>query len=170
MRLISTKIWRAFPELDQYDDATCRRYIARARQIRRTGLHQTAILFSLVASLAFAITLASPHYYTLEWVAKQFMANDKVDVMTDTLLNLLVFVSFIWVPALTGLIVRDRLLHRCLRRHLDGAICPECRYSLIGLEIFGPGAMPRVRCPECGEEVKLNQHSLTEADINPLLA
>jgi hypothetical protein len=170
MRLISRKIWRAFPELDQYDDATCHRYIARARQVRRTALHQTAIMFSLVASLAIAITLASPHYYALRWIAKQFWVNDKVDVMTDTLLNLLVFVSFIWVPALTALIVRDRLLHRCVRRHLDGAICPGCRYSLIGLEIFGPTGRSKVRCPECGDEIRLNHHSLTEADINPLLA
>lgn len=170
MRLVSSKIWRAFPELDPYDDATCQRYITRARQVRRSGLHQLAILITLVVSLALAITLAAPHFYALEWIASMLSRHGKVDAMTDTLLNLLVFVSFIWVPALAALIVRDRLLYACLRQHLGGAICPGCRYSLIGLEIYGPSGMPIVKCPECGDEVKLNHHSLTEADINPELA
>jgi len=30
VRLISRKIWRAFPELDAFDDETCERYINRS--------------------------------------------------------------------------------------------------------------------------------------------
>jgi hypothetical protein len=170
VRLISRKIWRAFPELDRYDDEVCQRYIARALATRNTSLHRTLLITSIIAAFFVSVTIAGFHFAFLYWFARLLNNGNQISVMVDTFLNLLVFVSFIWMPYLTGLIVRDQLLHRSLRLHFEGAICPKCRYSLVGLELHGPDGSKRVKCPECGRDMALSIINLTEADINPHLA
>lgn len=169
MRLVSRKIWRAFPELDQYDDATCRRYMARARRTRNMTHDFVLTWGGAVLGLVFAIIFASPHYHALHWVSTKMIRSPHVGVMIDTFLILLVFVSFLWFPLLVGFRIRDHLLARSIRKHLDGAICPDCHYSLIGLELFGHEDARRVKCPECGREFALRHLSLSEFDINPNL-
>lgn len=123
----------------------------------------------ILSALVFAILSTQVHYNALIWLADQLKRGYQIGAMTETFVELLVFVSLIWVPALSGLIARDLLLRRCVRQHLEGAICHGCRYSLIGLEIFERQGDVYVLCPECGDEVILGNNNLTEADINPQL-
>lgn len=123
----------------------------------------------ILSALVFAILSTQVHYNALIWLADQLKRGYQIGAMTETFVELLVFVSLIWVPALAGFVARDLLLRRCVRQHLAGAICNGCRYSLIGLEIFDRQGEAFVRCPECGNEVILRENNLTEADINPKL-
>lgn len=125
---------------------------------------------SVIAAFFGSIIIAETHFAFLYWFARLLNNGNQISIMVDTFLNLLVFVSYIWMPYLAGLITRDRLLRRSLRVHFDGAICPNCKYNLVGLELHGPESARRVKCPECGRDMSLNNMNLTEADINPHLA
>jgi hypothetical protein len=169
MRLISRKLWRAFPELDQYDDEVCKRYIARARQVRGSEVYVLTMVAVILCSLILAILSTNVHYHALIWLADRLKTGYQIGAFSETFVELLVFVSLIWVPALSGFITRDFLLRRCVRQHLSGAICHGCRYSLIGLDIFDLQGETHVLCPECGEKVNLARNNLSEADVNPQL-
>ena len=170
MRVLSRKLWRAFPELDQYDDEVCQRYLARARATNGNQYDPFLILIAVIAAFAFSIWISSSHHWFLRWIAAFITNRKQPGAMLETFIDLFVFVSGIWMPYVAGFLARDRLLHRSLKKHLGGAICPNCRYSLVGLGLHGPEGAKRVTCPECGHEAALTILNLTEADINPELA
>ena len=55
MRLLTTKIWRAYPELDGYDDDVCKRYIKRAKRLQNAW--KFWIYLSLLRSLFIYSTI-----------------------------------------------------------------------------------------------------------------
>jgi len=163
MRILTRKIYRAYPELDKYEDDVCKRYIKRAKRL------QNAWKFWLMLFVALPISLAV-------WVGVVFgtgyLMNEyfhDVSYTTETFIFLVSGTGIAWMPALTSLFIRDRWLHRCIRKQLTGVQCPPCGYSLIGLTIINPDH-PIVHCPECGQVTLLSDLGLTEADIDPTLA
>ncbi len=163
MRLLTTKIWLAYPELDRYDDDVCKSYIKRAKRL------QNAWKFWLISLLALPIAWAS-------WVGLMFATASLTELrsfrsspgfLQDIFVSVMAS-GIAWVPLGTQLILRDRWLHRCVRKQLVGVQCPPCGYSLIGLTINNPEA-PSVHCPECGQVTLLSDLGLTEADIDPTL-
>jgi len=127
------------------------------------------ILFSVVTAFVLMISFTDIQYNAIYWVAKQSAAYGKVRPFTEMSVLILVLLNGICVPWFIGLVVRDKLLERCVRKQVEGAICPECGYNLIGLTIYGPSDHRLVKCPECGHEVALGDHLITEADIDPTL-
>lgn len=144
MRLLTRKLWRAFPELDRYSDEQCRQFVAAAAgSVRRR-----------VARLAAAITAS------LLWAA----------VPIGVLIGVAPAKLSMWVPPLwpffvvlpspaIGYITRDVLLRFRVRSVLrDRGACIGCRYSLIGVRV---SESLIVTCPECGATTEVDS-SLNE--------
>jgi len=143
MRIPTRRIWRAFPELDHYDDTDCRRFVGLARQkAKRRWLHAFLVFFVLVAGVVLSLlAIAAVAAATGGLMSR---ASDAA-VMTGFMFAA---VATIAVPSMTALAVRDFFLRRRVREVLrDSGTCPQCGYSLIGLVI--PESL-RVPCPECG--------------------
>lgn len=166
MRLLTTKIYRAYPELDRYDDDVCKRYIKRAKRIQNAWKGWSLILLSLPIGLVV--------WFVISWLIAMVMSGieSQYDLALfdppNILLLLTFFTGIVWFPILLSFLTRDRWLHRCIRKQLTGVQCPACGYSLIGLTIDTPDT-PSVHCPECGQVTLLSNLGLTEADIDPTL-
>lgn len=165
MRLVSRKIWRAFPELDSYDDVTCLRYI---KQGRKTKPRVTSIFFYV-----FAIVVALVLWSIFLFFA--FMVYDGID---GKVLNgnagvwvhlglMIVLLGGVWMPTIALLLTRDKLLHDRLIERIEGVRCFDCAYTLIGLEPYERDGKRGVRCPECGTAHDFKPGLLAESDINP---
>lgn len=142
MRLLRRKLWRAFPELDEFDDALCRAFVRvatsswRARAVR--------YLCTAVAGLA-TIVVASAISGKLLGLRGQTAIGNIVVVASATLV-LTTALAAGFVGALVG---RDWLLRRRVRRIIrDRGGCPHCGYRLLGVPV---DAECRVTCPECGQ-------------------
>lgn len=166
MRLISLKIWRAFPELDQYDDAVCRLYIRHARRFNNTWKGALLVLLSLGLAV-------------LVWIGVIYFGIDRVEEYTSSarggeltfglFLMSLLLTGIIWFPLLVAFFVRDRWLRRCVMAQLRSTNCAGCGYQLVGLTIIEDQGCKHVVCPECGVSTALNTGHITESDINPEL-
>jgi len=157
MRLPMSKIWRAFPELDRFDDRRCQRYVSEAgRSHPRTGclvllmipLGLGAWLVSIGLSVAL-LDLLVPGNADPPWV---FM-----------LVAFALFGAPPFLVGLTVLMVRDRWLRRAVRDRLNVARCLGCSYSLLGLTpIDGHPGYKYVVCPECGKAGELTDEMLEQ--------
>lgn len=144
MRLITLQIHRAFPELDRFDDARCRKFVRAAnrgifhRLGRWTLLALGFVLVNALIGFAFYVAYSAfnftPDTHTSEWVALVGMGAPMV-------LSFLGAIGF-------ALLTRDYLLRRRIRQVIAlRGTCQECDYSLLGLTV-GPDL--KVVCPECG--------------------
>ena len=143
MRLIVKQLWRAFPELDSYDDATCQRFVAATSRNPTRRAIRYVILggLSLVALWLTAFTTA--HVWDLCFKSNSWLSS------VDSAIGLMAGAGVALV-LLSGIVYfRDYLLIRrvrdVLRRH---GSCSSCRYTLVGLPVPASGL---VICPECGE-------------------
>ncbi len=169
MRFLTKKIHRAYPELDKFDDEVCKRYIKRARRLENTwklwGLQISSIPISLLlwASVSGVVQfiLFFGQAARVDWFA-HLVQNPVLLIFT-----LIQWSGYIFVPAVICLHIRDRWLHRCIRKQLTGVQCGACGYSLLGLSINNDNDTPSVHCPECGHHLILKDMGLTQADIDP---
>jgi len=164
MRILTKKIYRAYPELDKFDDDVCKRYIKRA--LRLQNRWKFGLLLFLVLPISWGL-----------WAVLMFLTTLLVDsgsfqnlpgLLQDSVIAVL-FSGIAWMPLLATLFTRDRWLHRCIRKQLTGVQCPTCGYSLIGLSLLEDREHPSVHCPECGHTTALKDMGLTQADIDPNL-
>lgn len=169
MRILSRKIWRAFPELDQFDDAVCKRYIQRAEAMKGHWKRLVIVIASLLLGLVLAGVIVNPEFQLLMSFFRYQNENEKLSTGTITAIEVFVGTNFIWIPWMAGLFTRDVLLERCVRKQVSDAKCNACNYNLIGLSVFSEADKRVVRCPECGELTELNVGHISEADINPTL-
>lgn len=147
MRLVTRKIYRAFPELDRFSDEQCERYIRAANAViwRRVVRGAVAVAIALIIA-AVGIRIVVP-------IAQELSDRWRLDdlwywLLWGTLLTLALLVSF--VP---GLVVADVLLRLRVRSLLKRCgTCPLCHYSLLGMRV---GSDLIVTCPECGHKVKV---------------
>jgi hypothetical protein len=148
MRLPVGKVYRAFPELDQFSDEECIGYVKAIENDRRFLLKYTvAMLGTMFGGPAlFSVTLAP--FKTQVQSLHPYVA-----------FTLVACLLVVWV--VSALLVRDWMLRRALATRLMSARCPQCVYSLLGLQVFDGN----VRCPECGETFNLVAHGLTPAQI-----
>ena len=171
MRILSRKIWRAFPELDKYDDEVCQRYIRHAQRSNTLwkGVVQMiiAMLVGVVVWGGLMFNYDAIVYYLHSWYDIEIF-----DFVSGVVVDLFLAVritGYIWFPVLCMLLVRDRWLNRCVRKQLSGIKCGACGYSLIGLTLIDDAPKPTVICPECGHDIVLGDMGLTPADIDPTL-
>lgn len=148
MRLITRKIYRAFPELDKFSDEQCERFLqaANASIVRRMCRGAVSFGFAIVVGL---VALGGAVYAAQEladhWRLDGFLYWLLFGVLTTTALVIAFIPGLILADGLLRLRVRS-LLKRC------GA-CPQCRYSLLGMRV---GADLIVTCPECGRKVQVD--------------
>ncbi len=171
MRILTRKIWRAFPELDQFDDKTCQQYIRYAQRAKNFWIGAIFVIFAIPVGLAvwrgLLFNIDAIVYYLRDWYNLGIF--DDLDDTGENLLVLLRITGYVWCPVFCMLLVRDRWLNRCIRKQISGIKCGACGYSLMGLSLIEDADMPVVICPECGHRIVLGDVGLTPADIDPAL-
>ncbi len=142
MRLLTSTVYRAFPELDSYDVPHCERFLARARG--GGGSKAACALAMLVAAFStFGVLLVG-----ILKVSIKFWPHPSVGGPGDVGMVLAIVVASVSGP-LMALFVRDRVLHSRIRYILRiQGVCGGCGYSLIGLSL---DVHNNVRCPECDQ-------------------
>lgn len=155
VRVPISKVYRAFPELDPFDDEQCELFVHQATSgsLRRRAVGLGYKLLALVVGLAtwaFVFAMAAAMLSALR------LPQTLIDV-----LGVLGAAGFVFVPALAALVARDQWLRRTVKARLVSARCPGCEYSLLGL----PVQDGRVACPECGEQLHLERMGLTPRDL-----
>ncbi len=176
MRIPRRKIYRAFPEMDQFTDEQCVCFL-RVIRVRRFWILFASIVVWILAFIAAFIVYArivDPFFNSIgvHRLLDVVMINipgvgdlywgDLLDTCSVVFLN-------VGAPTMLAILTRDWFLHRALGRHIQGARCPGCRQSLIGLPILKEedGQGPSARCPECGRLWVLRDLGLTPADLRP---
>ncbi len=135
MRLPLSKVYRAFPELDRFDDAACRAFVSDVSRQHWWSALQTAI-FSVVVAVLLALG-------GLLIIGTEMAQRQSVLTRWGELAGLIVvFVG----PILFGMAMRDWWLRRRLQERIDASRCFACNYSLVGM----PAEEAGIRCPECG--------------------
>src|SRR4051812_43609111 len=148
MRLPFTKVYRAFAEFDGLPDEDCERYVRHVRVHQRVKYQLVPFITTLVLALVWPVTWAA--------LAEQVNLRDFLPLpASHDAQVVLLGVTSILVPALTGLFLRDVALWWGVRDEVNRARCPKCRQSLLGVPVqeVGVGGDPAkrfVRCPECG--------------------
>lgn len=160
MRLLTRKIYRAFPQLDQFDDEACIRSIRRAWST--DGFSRFCLVLYVVVPVAVVL-----------WAIVIMVASVVFDLsvfpyVSDSLY--LMSTGFIWFPLIAGFRARDFWLARQVRKQIDGACCEDCGYCLVGLGINTSNQDSSVQCPECGKQHILDDYRLSREDIDPTLA
>ena len=148
MRFIASPIYRAFPELDAFDDARCSDYLERAcgGSFARAMLGAAAGVCA--AGTVFALSLAA--VLSMPFLKHAFRSWDE-NVVLGVLGALMLFAFGL------GLLVwRDLLLRLLVLRVLKATPrCQSCDYSTMGLLVSGAFA---ATCPECGHGIDLAAH------------
>ena len=155
MRLPVSKIYRAFPELDRIDDDACEVYIERAKARNRLrtscgGAVAGAIFVLFVGAAIWLMIILLLHlprgprseFWNLALIGTEF----------GVMMLLGCVFSFL---------ARDYFLRRLLRWELQGAQCPNCGYSMLGLRAKDG----KIVCPECGEVRDFEAMGLTPQDL-----
>lgn len=161
IRFATRRIWRAFPELDAFDDTRCRWFTrVAARRDPWRHLHRLAIVLLCVGALFFGLALVAQCH---RWHARSDFENTLVQIFWLSV-SLVAILATAAVPLVGGLVLRDWFLRRRLRRIVRGqGRCPRCGYTLLGLPIPRSLILP---CPECGHESRVDPalHELTRRD------
>ena len=163
MRIPKSKIYRAFPELDNFSDEQCQRFMQRIRVSgSRKSIPMIVFLAVTGAGLALACGVSG---IVLGLVEEELRSRRNGAVLS--IFDFVVFVVTIGLPVFFGLIARDLMLRRHLKlvinEKLNRIRCLKCRYILIGQVVHED----RVICPECGFAMFLDQLGIVEADLIP---
>jgi hypothetical protein len=157
MRLITRKkVYRAFPELDRFDDERCERLI---RRLRADVVGIRVILAPMGAFIAAFVLMALSA--PLGWSAC-LRAAAAVLGRRDGELVLIAFViaALVLAPSLAALLARDLVLGGAVRRalieRLELTRCRGCRYLLMGQRVIDGVII----CPECGRPTTLAELGL----------
>lgn len=156
MRLLTRKIYRAFPELDSYGDEQCVRFVRAARRVLWVRCFHSLVI-SLVTLVALAPGIAMMAMLA-DWMS---MGRNNPGWSEGLKLGawILSAVPLLGTGLVLGYLTRDWLLRRRLRYVLRiRGQCPECGYGLVGLAV---SADNHVTCPECGIRIQVDA-SLSE--------
>lgn len=152
MRLLTRKLYRAFPELDAFSDEQCKNFMyAAGRPWWRRLLRWLAVFAIITLTLVGLGVVIS---VTQQRVGVRWMSRG-----LETLLWLGIAVGLLVPGFVIAMRTRDWLLARRVRRVInDRGRCHRCAYSLLGMRV---GADLRIICPECGT-VAIADESLNE--------
>lgn len=144
MRIPVGRIYRAFPELDRFNDEQCEMFVrAACRRGWRRHAHRLLILLATIVSLilvGFAVALVT------EWL--DHVVQGGVERSGWFAPYVILCILAMCSPFLLALLLKDRLLLRRLRLVIRArGTCPSCRYTLLGVTIDEGNT---VLCPECG--------------------
>jgi hypothetical protein len=165
IRIPIRKLYRAFPELDQFSDAQCEQFVQRARQTQ--GFADTAIAAPIAALVGTCLFMSLAQYW-LNSVAERVVIGAVGRAMAQQLYPAILVTLWVIVLAMSALVARDLVLWRFLKRaiwkRIEKIRCDACKYSLLG-QRASDGC---VRCPECGAVTTLQLLGVeSEADLMP---
>jgi hypothetical protein len=158
MRIPYSKIYRAFPELDQFSDGQCEVYVARTRA-RRSGSRDVMILGAGAAGVGMAIAMAVVTGVVIVPLAGALGVRVRREY--ELPMEMAVVGVHVVAACIAAMLVRDAWLRRAIRACIDAARCPKCDYSLLGL----PVRAGEVKCPECGAGCDLVAMGLGAEDL-----
>jgi hypothetical protein len=159
------KLYRAFPELDQFSDEQCEEFVKRAKHMQ--GFGDWAIAAVTATALVSCLVLAILQYF-LSGALQRAAISLAGRAMAQHLYPAAIVFLWVVVPALSALVGRDvvywRFLKRAIWKRIELIRCGTCKYSLLGQHVRS-GV---VRCPECGEATTLTRLGVdSEADLMP---
>lgn len=162
MPLPFDRVYRAFPELNRFSNEQCRRFVARAQR-------RHPVATALSAAAALAATAGGWAMIAVGWsaLARALPADWSRAVSVHemgVIAWMIVLVVCMTVGPLCGLSVRWLCVRWLVRRHLNRAVCPRCRTSILGRPLE-PGAEPTVACQRCGASVPLAARGLCPEDV-----
>lgn len=157
MRIPTSDIYRAFPELDRFSDDRCRQFVAWAQRNRR---------WSRAASRLGAALAAVATWFVVAWLWVAALAVATPTGPAAEWLIIVVISTTVMSGALVALLIRDRWLRWAISEQIDAARCPACRYSLLGLA----AADGIITCPECGEGRAIEELALSPDEARLLAA
>lgn len=143
MRLIASKVYRAFPELDAFDDAQCERFVAAANG----AWGKVVLRLTVIATVGIGLSLAGGFAsLSLGQIVSDRLKLSELGQWAITAVPLALLGTLALVA---GLVTRDLLLRMGVRGVISRCgLCWNCRYSLLGMHV---AADCRITCPECGE-------------------
>lgn len=151
MRLLTRdKIYRVFPELDDYPAQTCERFVAAARK-------SLAVKLAICAAMLGAFLTGSAFFGFLigrfvEWYYP--LGSDRLTTPQSLFVVFLAGLALVLAASLAYW-ARDLIIWRRVRYIIhDRGRCRECFYTLIGLSISPDLG---VICPECGHVTTVDQ-------------
>ena len=157
MRLPRTRSYRAFPELDAFSDAECRRFTRAA--MRHHPVSTTLVHLLLApAIVSIGVLLALVFWATSGATGlggKPAHDLGAAGLVMGATVVVVGSIGLIWLA------LRDRWLRRILDDQLGGARCRACGYSLLGLPVMGN----HIVCPECGRGFDLRETGLSQEDV-----
>lgn len=148
-RLPTRRVYRAFRELDTYNDEQCRRFVQAAKGSIRRRLFALAFI-ALVTLIGTSASLVSFWYIQRTLLDPHRSLNIGHPLVTwyGWLLNITLGIAGFAVGPILGYLTRDFFLIRRIRHILrTRGTCISCRYTLVGLFVT-PDL--HVTCPECG--------------------
>jgi hypothetical protein len=163
--IVRANIWRAFPELDQYDDETCMRYIMQGKETASNPFGYVIYFGAVCLGLVIWAVVGIVAYLLYQEIDQKTL--NSMLGFGITLLAAIIGLGVIWMPAIVLLFARDRVMWSQVKRRLRGASCFQCKYCLIGLSPSDGEHGRGIRCPECGLFYCFNAGYITEADIDP---
>lgn len=150
MRIPGRKIWRAFPELDEFSDDQCRRFVKRAwgGWVQRT-LASAFVIGTFIATLTIV-------GWAMAWAFHSFDLDNRKrysDFAIGAAAAALALVVGVTAPFL-AMLARDFLLRSFIWRVINiGGVCHACSYALYGLPL---SERFECACPECGAVTKVD--------------
>ncbi len=152
MRLPWSKVYRAFPELDEFDDDQCERFVRWAW----SKVWLRMVVLPVAGGIAWVVAV-----HLVLSILPATLPGLPPGIGGANLVALLIVVLSLASSVAVGFFIRDSLLIRAIRDRVRSARCLECRFSLLGLPIC-EGA---VAYPECGTALALDELGLTARDL-----
>src|SRR5262245_6158407 len=150
MRIPILKIYRAFPELDEFSDRQCEVFLQR---VKREDDYDASVFGAVILGAVLTVIILIVISNILFRIGARF----------EVSAALLLALWFGGVP-LGALLGRDIVLRQRLKagiwRRLELIRCPQCKYSLLGQRV----SAGVVTCSECGEKTTLHAMGLASAD------
>ncbi|TVQ61433.1 MAG: hypothetical protein EA378_08660 [Phycisphaerales bacterium] len=159
MRLCTTKLIHAFPELDALPEPEGERLLRRVRRFRQTrpALCVAAGLLAAGVWIAGAYTLGPAI-----WLAAEHAFGPMHSAVSRLLSLLLGPYLGCFLGGGVGLWLRDRLIASALRRGPEALRCPRCRYEIRGLHTD----TDTLTCPECAHAMPMHAYGLCLGDLH----
>lgn len=158
MRIPLVKPYRAFPELDRFDEETCERFI----RCSRGGIAARAIrAVVIVLSVTLAWFVGFWLMFLLDRLIRALLGgmHSTLDIGVQWLMIGVVVIAGLFF----GLFVRDAQLRHGIRGVIRRrGTCLYCGYSLLGMVV--PPDL-KITCPECGQ-VTVSSPALHELAVD----
>ena len=163
MRIATSKIYRAFEELDDYTDQQCLLLMRRvklsfaSRQTLSAWKFGAGCMTSVVSVISILLMMEILSQYNVWWTRP---GSDHWR-SSIWILGICVPVATAWFWARD--VVLRRQLIEAIQLHIDRVRCPNCKYILIGQKAHS-GA---VTCSECGQSTLLITLGVEAEDLIP---